>query len=221
MGVSTDGRGYSCPRFVFAGIPARMALMKEAYIFLINPLLVISMPQHFKVYDGSYPHFITSATIHWLPIFRRDDYYRILVDSFNYCVVNKGLLVHAYALMPDHFHLISTQVDGKLSQVIGNMKGFTAHQIVSIVKRDGRQDWILSMERAGGNSNALKVWQDGFHPEQVHSKQFFKQKLRYLHGNPVRAGFVENPSDWKYSSAGFYYNDKESVIPISVLEWPD
>lgn len=177
------------------------------------------MPQRFKVYDGSYPHFITSATIHWIPVFRRDDYYRVLVDNLNHCVEYKGLLVHGYVLMPDHFHLISTQADGNLSQLIGNFKGFTAHQIIPKIRQDGRSSWIRAMEHAGDTPTSAKLWQDGFHPQQIHSQPFFEQKLRYIHENPLRAGFVQDPCHWKYSSAGFYYQQTESVIPIALLEW--
>jgi len=64
------------------------------------------MPQHYKVYDQAYPHFITSTIIHWIPVFCRDEYFRVLADSLKFCVSNKGLLVHAYVIMPNHFHAI-------------------------------------------------------------------------------------------------------------------
>jgi hypothetical protein len=78
---------------------------------------------------------------------------------------------------------------------------------------------MAAIERAGSNPSSIKLWQDGFHPEQVQSLHFFEQKLQYIHDNPIRAGFVVNPCDWKYSSAGFYYEDREPVIPITHLEW--
>lgn len=177
------------------------------------------MPQRFKVYDGSYPHFVTSATLHWLPIFRRDDYFRVLIDNLNYCISHRGLLVHGYVLMPDHFHLICTQVEGKLSQVLGHFKGYTAHLIAPIIRQDGRDTWIRAMERAGTRDNGVKLWQDEFHPEQVHSRPSFEQKLRYIHENPLRAGFVSDPCHWKYSSADFYYQNVESIVPIALLDW--
>ncbi len=177
------------------------------------------MPQRYKVYDGSYPHFITSATIHWIPVFRRDDYFRALVDNLNHCIEQKGLLVHGFVLMPDHFHLICTQVDGNLSQLVGNFKGFTAHQIAPMIRKDGRRSWIRAMENAGQAKTSIALWQDGCHPEQIHTRPFFEQKLRYMHDNPVRAGFVLDPCHWKYSSAGFYYQQTPSMVPIALLDW--
>ena len=50
-------------------------------------------------------------------------------------------------------------------------------------------------------------------------QNFFEQKLDYLHDNPVRAGYVTDPCDWKYSSAGFYHKEVPSVVPIAPMEW--
>jgi hypothetical protein len=40
-----------------------------------------------------------------------------------------------------------------------------------------------------------------------------------MHENPVRAGFVVDPSEWKYSSAGLYYRNIESPVSITAVEW--
>ena len=175
------------------------------------------MPQAFKVYDGHYPHFVTCAIVHWIPVFRREDYFAVLADSFRYCIEHRGLLLHGYVIMPDLFHAICSQTEGRLSLAIGQIKGYTSHQIAEMVRVDGRADWVRAMHpNASATAN---VWQDGFHPEEVHSRLFFEQKLRYIHENPVRAGFVEDPCAWKYSSAGIYYKDEASIIPVAGIEW--
>jgi putative transposase len=58
-----------------------------------------------------------------------------------------------------------------------------------------------------------------FHPEEVRTQTFFEQKLNYIHQNPIRAGFVEEAVHWKYSSAGFYYADKQSPVPVTPVQW--
>lgn len=196
--------GHSCP------------FRKETPHQTPNPFLV---PHGFRVYDGFYPHFVTSATIHWIPVFRRDDYYRVLVDNLNHCIEHKGLLVHGYVLMPDHFHLICTHTEGNLSRLLGSFKGYTAHQIIPMIRQDGRTLWIRAMEQSGESETSAKLWQGELHPEQVHTRPFFEQKLRYVHDNPIRAGFVSSPCHWKYSSAGFYYQDAPSPIRIALLDW--
>ena len=42
----------------------------------------------------------------------------------------------------------------------------------------------------------------------------FKKKLEYIHLNPVMAGFVNKPEDWKYSSAKAF-NGMQGLIDLS------
>ncbi len=175
------------------------------------------MPHHFKVHDGAYPHFITNSVVYGIPAFCREQHFRLLTDSLRYCVANKGLLVHAFVLMPNHFHAVCSQTDGKISDVLRDLKRHTASQMLSMLKEGGYEMWIRALTNAGGGKG--KLWDDAFHPMEVHSKEFFEQKLAYIHNNPVKAGFVELPQHWKYSSAGLYYDEAESPVPVAPLEW--
>jgi len=63
-----------------------------------------------------------------------------------------------------------------------------------------------------------KVWQDGFHPEVITSNQFFYQKLKYIHDNPVEAALAELPEQYPCSSAR-NYAELNYVLEI-VFEMP-
>ena len=177
------------------------------------------MPTRFKVHCSAYPHFITSTTTYWLPIFSKDAYFDILVQSFRYCIENKGLVLHDYVFMPNHFHVICSMAAGDLADVIRDIKGFTSKQIAVLLKSDGRSKWLYALEWAGGDETDVKVWQDGFHPELIHSLAFYEQKRRYVYENPVRAGYVEDMLDWRYSSARYWYTEGESVLPLEAIDW--
>ncbi|MEN6372891.1 MAG: transposase [Armatimonadota bacterium] len=179
----------------------------------------MALTNRFRVQEKNFPYFITSAVTYWLPVFSKEDYFRLLADGLQYCVEHKGLLVHAYVIMPNHFHIISSHQDGKLPSVITDLKGYTSRQIAAKLEEDGRTVWLRALKAAGKQEIKIKFWQDGYHPEQVYSEEFFMQKVNYIHNNPVRAGFVSDPWMWKYSSAGFYYKEEEPVIPISPLMW--
>jgi len=43
------------------------------------------------------------------------------------------------------------------------------------------------------------------------------QKIEYIHHNPVRKGFVEDPENWTYSSARNYITDDDSIIGLQKL----
>jgi putative transposase len=40
------------------------------------------------------------------------------------------------------------------------------------------------------------------------------EKLKYMHGNPVKRGLVTSPDLWPWSSFRFYYLEDSSVLPM-------
>jgi putative transposase len=181
---------------------------------------VFFVPMRYVIREGAHPHFVTSSVVYWIPVFSIDHYTEVLINSLSFCVREKGLLIHAYVVMPSHFHVICSQTDGHISKVLRSLKTFTSKRIAEILEKDARTEWLNAMKSAGAKRRAeIKVWQDEFHPEEIRSEQFFNQKLNYIHNNPVRAGHIEDPDEWKYSSAGFYYRNRESLVPIEPIMW--
>ncbi len=64
------------------------------------------MSSKYKIGDERYAHFVTFTVVHWIDVFTRDEYREIILESLNYCVANKGLVVHAFCIMTNHVHLI-------------------------------------------------------------------------------------------------------------------
>ncbi len=61
------------------------------------------------------------------------------------------------------------------------------------------------------------MWQEGSHPEVIQGYEMMREKIQYIHANPVRAGLVENPTEWRYSSAGVYEGRKGTIDVVT--EW--
>ncbi len=75
-------------------------------------------------------------------------------------------------------------------------------------------------ERAGrkkaGNDH-YQFWQHDNHPIVLFSPEVTRQKLDYLHNNPVRAGFVNQPDEWLYSSAKAYFTKEPPLLDVLPL----
>jgi len=157
------------------------------------------------VEPGSY-YFATSTIVEWIPLFTRKPYFDIIVESLQFCRKNKGLKLYAYVIMDNHVHLLIS--GDNLSDIIRDFKRHTAKELIKILKEDGKQ-WVLSQLKfhklAYKKDSNYQVWQEGFHPQIVYSDDVLHQKIEYIHDNPVRAGFVEKPEDWLYSSARNYW----------------
>ena len=54
--------------------------------------------------DGAY--LISFATVYWIDVFTRVNYFDTIIESLDYCRKNKGMEIYGYAIMPSHIHLI-------------------------------------------------------------------------------------------------------------------
>jgi len=96
----------------------------------------------------------------------------------------KLIALAAFVVMLDHWHALLATWDG-----------MTISKRMKLLDRwIGRQTEALLL--ASGCT-----WQDGFHDTRIRSAQQFRFVCGYIEENPVRAGLVESPSDWKWSSA--------------------
>jgi REP element-mobilizing transposase RayT len=160
------------------------------------------MRTRYKIIDTDRIYFITATIIEWLPVFTRKPYFEVLTGSLNYSRTTKGLKIYAYVVMDNHFHLICR--GDELGKIIKEIKSFTAREIIKLAEQDGKA-WLLnqlSYYRLKHKVDSIhQVWQEGNHPKQISSEEMLRQKIEYLHHNPVRAGLADKPEDWPYSSA--------------------
>ncbi|MFQ5652387.1 MAG: transposase, partial [bacterium] len=102
-----------------------------------------------------------------------------------------------------------------------DMKKFTSKQISHELELDGERLFLYVMRKAGerekGNRN-YKVWQDEYHPQIIYTDKVCRQKLEYMHDNPIHKGFVDKPEGWLYSSARNYVLGDHSVIEVELLQ---
>ena len=116
------------------------------------------MSRSYKFHDQSKPYFISFATVNWIDVFIRPLYKHILVDSINYCINEKGLIVYSWVLMSSHVHLIIGTKGDAMQDIIRDLKKHTSKQLIKSItenQQESRREWMLWMfERAGKrNSN--------------------------------------------------------------------
>ena len=49
-----------------------------------------------------------------------------------------------------------------------------------------------------------EIWQNGSQPKEVHDNEMTLPKLEYMHNNPVKRGYLDEPTHWRYSSVREY-----------------
>jgi len=181
------------------------------------------MSRKYKFVDNTGAYFISFATVYWIDVLTRDEYFQNIVESLDYCRKNKGMEIYGYCIMPSHIHLIFRSENGDPSGIIRDFKGFTSRKMLKTIEenqQESRKEWMLWMlERAGKKNSNVKnrqFWQQNNKPIEIWSLKVFEQKLNYIHNNPLETGFVNNPIDWKYSSARNYGDNDQTVLEIDI-----
>lgn len=166
------------------------------------------MSRKYKFKDQSKPYFVSFATVHWIDVFVRREYKELLLESLNYCIDKKGLIIYAWGLMPSHVHLIISTQKENMENILRDFKSYTSGRMKEAIKehpQESRKEWMVwMMERAGiknSNNSDWQFWQQNNKPIELWDNYMIDQKLNYLHNNPVEAGFVNRAEDYVYSSA--------------------
>ena len=178
----------------------------------------------YKIRDQNAIHFITFAVVEWVDVFTRQEYRDILLKEIRQSQKDKGLRLHCWVLMSNHFHGILSAKEGfELSHILGEIKRKSSMEITLAIEKndqESRRQWMLEIfERAGtanSRNNKKQFWQQDNHPKECSSFEFTKQKMEYIHMNPVRAGIVGSPEHYIYSSAGDYAGQK-GLLDIDFL----
>ncbi len=91
--------------------------------------------------------------------------------------------LHAFVVMPNHVHLLVTP-GVAATRWLGPLKGFTSHQANQVMGTQGRP-----------------FWQDESYDHLVRSGLEFERIRGYIEQNPVAAGLVATPEQFRWSSA--------------------
>ena len=166
----------------------------------------------YKIYSEETPYFVTTSIVNWVPLLSNEQYCKIILDAILFLQDRRGISLFAYVIMRDHIHCIASGQD--LGEKLRLFKSYTARQILDVLKaqKDRNVLKIFNTENDNGR-NEYQLWQEGFYPKQLLGDDMMLQKIDYIHNNPVRAGYVDRPEDWPYSSIHNYTGGK-CLIPV-------
>jgi REP element-mobilizing transposase RayT len=173
------------------------------------------MEKRYRI-EGSI-YYATSVIYNRLKIFVLPSFIIPIIDSLNYYRYQYSCRIIGYVIMPDHIHLLLfPQIEQAITDFMRDFKRFTSGRITRQAKVEGKKEWLNRFEQAGSETERAeyKVWQDSFWEQMIYSESFLKQKLDYIHLNPVRAGIVETSADYPYSSYRNYYHNDNQMIEI-------
>lgn len=127
-----------------------------------------------------------------------------------------GFRLIGYVVMPEHVHLLLSEPDKKNpSKIIQVLKQKVAQGSLKESRRV--TDRQLSMPLEGRAVEQAHFWQRRFYDFNVWSEKKLREKLEYMHANPVKRKLVQHPRDWPWSSWGYYAGRGEGKIRMDSI----
>ncbi len=127
-----------------------------------------------------------------------------------------------YVLMPDHYHLlIHLNEDVISSDFLRKIKSFYGKLAVDWLTKNHTQDlelFRLKNTPTKHRDSTYGILQYDNVVLPCSSLPIAKTKLEYIHQNPVKAGLVENPEHYPYSSYRFYKQGTQGKLILSRLD---
>ncbi|RJG13979.1 transposase [Pseudomonas cavernicola] len=168
----------------------------------------------YLITEPDIPHFLTCTVMEWLPLFTRPALVDILLDCWRYQQTHQSLSLYGYVVLENHLHYVAQAPE--LAKCVSNFKSFTARRIIDHLESKGA-DLVLERlrftKRAHKADRVYQLWQEGSHAELVCSEAVMREKLDYIHYNPVKRGYVDCAEHWRYSSARNYAG-QEGLIAV-------
>ena len=130
-------------------------------------------------------YFVTTKAAQSIALFQVQEIAEIVIAKLLHYRMAGAYLLHEFVLMPNHLHLLLTPTDStSLEKAMQLIKGGSSHEIHQ--QRGSR----------------MEIWQAGFHEATIRDTADYLSRVRYIHLNPVAAGFVARAEDWRWGSAG-------------------
>jgi len=113
--------------------------------------------------------------------------FALLARAFNRARALHPFYLTAWAFLPDHWHCICAPV---------------YPETISLAMKSVKQSSTSAINQRRGAEGEL--WQPRFFDRALRTIREYNEKVAYIHINPVRAGLVCRPQDWKWSSFSEY-----------------
>jgi REP element-mobilizing transposase RayT len=149
-------------------------------------------------------------------LFIEPTYAHLVLNSLDWLRREKRIALYAFVLMPSHLHAIVKPIDRTIGDLLQEFGSYTAHAILKQLKVDNRSDLIEFFHQQRRDSrHQHSIWQD-IQAKNVHSVDFLREKLEYIHNNPIDKQWrlASSRAEYPYSSACFYDRGEMPIIPV-------
>lgn len=162
--------------------------------------------------DQRYVFFVTFSVYKRRRLLDLDQPKRMVLGVLNHLLESMSGRCVGFVLMPEHVHALLWLPDPRdLPRFLHGWKRMSSF---------GIRRWYAdhAPHYFSGFGPGDRFWQPKSYTFHVYSKRKLREKLNYMHLNPVRAGLVAKAEDWRWSSARWYLRWQTVGVPIAWVE---
>ncbi len=166
-----------------------------------------------KIYDSElHAHFVTFSCFHRRRPLDHDQAKQIVLTRLAAELETHTGTCVGYVLMPDHVHaIVWFPATNRLSAFMKQWKQRSSAEIKKLLR-------TFLTQYAETIDAADPIWQRKYYSFNLYSAEKTRQKLTYMHANPVRAGLAKRANDWPWSSARYYEFQEQGCVPVRWIE---
>ena len=177
----------------------------------------------FRVSKDSPVHYITSVSADRLPVFKTTKLKEVMCEALEEARNSAKLLIFDYVIMPDHVHALIGS-ERKPSEVLRYVNGISGRRVIDYLKEPGFESSLRKLERdSGARQHKYSLWDHHPNLKLITTEDGLIEKANYIHMNPVRAGLVERPEDYRFSSVRFWQRrpleDEPLLLDLDQIAW--
>jgi putative transposase len=153
-----------------------------------------------RIEHPNHARFLTFSCYQRLPLFQNDALKDLFVERLLRVSGDADATLHAWVIMPNHVHLLVRPMleVATVPQFLARLKHLFAQTVLA--RWRGLNAPIL--ERLIDEQGRTRFWQrGGGYDRNLFSDAEVTEKVQYIENNPVRAGLVNIPSEYRWSSA--------------------
>jgi putative transposase len=141
------------------------------------------VPRQPRYFIPEIPQHVIQRGVDRQPVFFRPEDYTLYLQRLGQAAEKYGCLIHAYVLMTNHTHLLITPCHKR--------------SLPHLMQAMGR-NYVQRVNKSHGRTGTL--WEGRYKASLVQDDYYLLACYKYIELNPVRAGLVSAPGDYRYSS---------------------
>ncbi|MBK9007546.1 MAG: transposase [Anaerolineae bacterium] len=149
-------------------------------------------PPHLYLDDAWY--FVTASTVGKAHILSSDAHFNLWIKTFNALIAEFNAKLMAWVILANHYHFLFLPQHGlDLGKFMKRLNGSTAFQLNGLDNTRGRTVWYTYWDTC------------------IRGERDFWTRFNYIHYNPVKHGYVQQPEGWLFSSYRQHISDNGEV----------